>query len=229
NDLSLDIRAGETLGVVGTSGSGKSTLARLLLRLYSPEQGSITIDGTPLNHIHIQQLRQQVGVVLQENFLFNKSVSENIAQSKPDASLEEIIEAAKLSGAHEFILKLPMGYDTILAEGGQSLSGGQRQRLAIARTLLSDPKVLILDEATSALDDESQALIQSNMANIARGRTVITIAHRLSTVRDCDRIIVLHQGAIVEQGSHQQLLTHGKQYKQLWQLQQELKQEETTA
>ncbi|MFA4743616.1 ATP-binding cassette domain-containing protein, partial [Vibrio vulnificus] len=167
--------------------------------------------------------------VLQENFLFNKSVSENIAQSKPEASLEEIIEAAKLSGAHEFILKLPMGYDTILAEGGQSLSGGQRQRLAIARTLLSDPKVLILDEATSALDDESQALIQSNMANIARGRTVITIAHRLSTVRDCDRIIVLHQGAIVEQGSHQQLLTHGKQYKQLWQLQQELKQEETTA
>ncbi|WP_165387768.1 RTX toxin T1SS ABC transporter subunit RtxB [Vibrio vulnificus] len=229
NDLSLEIRGGETLGVVGTSGSGKSTLARLLLRLYSPEQGSITIDGIPLNHIHIQQLRQQVGVVLQENFLFNKSVSENIAQSKPEASLEEIIEAAKLSGAHEFILKLPMGYDTILAEGGQSLSGGQRQRLAIARTLLSDPKVLILDEATSALDDESQALIQSNMANIAQGRTVITIAHRLSTVRDCDRIIVLHQGAIVEQGSHQQLLTHGKQYKQLWQLQQELKQEETTA
>lgn len=228
NDLSLDIRAGETLGVVGTSGSGKSTLARLLLRLYSPEQGNITIDGIPLHQIHIQQLRQQVGVVLQENFLFNKNVSENIAQSKPDASLEEIIEAAKLSGAHEFILKLPTGYDTILAEGGQSLSGGQRQRLAIARTLLSDPKVLILDEATSALDDESQALIQSNMANIARGRTVITIAHRLSTVRDCDRIIVLNQGSIVEQGSHQQLLTHGKHYKKLWQLQQELKQEETT-
>ncbi len=229
NDLSLDIRAGETLGVVGTSGSGKSTLARLLLRLYSPEQGSITIDGIPLNHINVQQLRQRVGVVLQENFLFHKSVSENIAQSKPEASLEEIIEAAKLSGAHDFILKLPMGYDTVLAEGGQSLSGGQRQRLAIARTLLSDPKVLILDEATSALDDESQAVIQANMASIARGRTVITIAHRLSTVRDCDRIIVLHQGTIVEQGSHQQLLAYGKQYKQLWQLQQELKQEEASA
>ncbi|BCK13904.1 RTX toxin transporter [Vibrio cholerae] len=182
NDLSLDIRAGETLGVV-----------------------------------------------LQENFLFHKSVSENIAQSKPEASLEEIIEAAKLSGAHDFILKLPVGYDTVLAEGGQSLSGGQRQRLAIARTLLSDPKVLILDEATSALDDESQAVIQANMASIARGRTVITIAHRLSTVRDCDRIIVLHQGTIVEQGSHQQLLAYGKQYKQLWQLQQELKQEEASA
>ncbi|HHQ4187000.1 TPA: RTX toxin T1SS ABC transporter subunit RtxB, partial [Vibrio cholerae] len=229
NDLSLEIRAGETLGVVGTSGSGKSTLARLLLRLYSPEQGSITIDGIPLNHINVQQLRQRVGVVLQENFLFHKSVSENIAQSKPEASLEEIIEAAKLSGAHDFILKLPMGYDTVLAEGGQSLSGGQRQRLAIARTLLSDPKVLILDEATSALDDESQAVIQANMASIARGRTVITIAHRLSTVRDCDRIIVLHQGTIVEQGSHQQLLAYGKQYKQLWQLQQELKQEEASA
>lgn len=229
NKLSLDIRAGETLGVVGTSGSGKSTLARLLLRLYNPEQGVITIDSTPLNQICIQQLRQQVGIVLQENYLFNKSVSENIAQSKPEASLEEIIKAAKLSGAHEFIMKLPIGYDTILAEGGQSLSGGQRQRLAIARTLLSDPKIIILDEATSALDDESQALIQSNMANIAKGRTVITIAHRLSTVRDCDRIIVLHQGNIVEQGCHQQLLKLGKQYKQLWQLQQEFKQEEPNA
>ncbi|MEZ8287590.1 type I secretion system permease/ATPase [Vibrio splendidus] len=229
DNLSLEIQAGETLGVVGTSGSGKSTLARLLLRLYSPEKGLITIDNTPLNQIGIQQLRQQIGIVLQENYLFNKSVCENIAQSKPEASLEEVIEAAKLSGAHEFIMKLPIGYDTILAEGGQSLSGGQRQRLAIARTLLSDPKIMILDEATSALDDESQALIQSNMANIAKGRTVITIAHRLSTVRDCDRIIVLHQGNIVEQGSHQQLITLGKQYKQLWQLQQELKQEDSNA
>ncbi|MEZ9301302.1 type I secretion system permease/ATPase [Vibrio splendidus] len=229
DNLSLEIQAGETLGVVGTSGSGKSTLARLLLRLYSPEKGLITVDNTPLNQIGIQQLRQQIGIVLQENYLFNKSVCENIAQSKPEASLEEVIEAAKLSGAHEFIMKLPTGYDTILAEGGQSLSGGQRQRLAIARTLLSDPKIMILDEATSALDDESQALIQSNMANIAKGRTVITIAHRLSTVRDCDRIIVLHQGNIVEQGSHQQLITLGKQYKQLWQLQQELKQEDSNA
>ncbi|MFA0019953.1 peptidase domain-containing ABC transporter, partial [Vibrio splendidus] len=229
DNLSLEIQAGETLGVVGTSGSGKSTLARLLLRLYSPEKGLITVDNTPLNQIGIQQLRQQIGIVLQENYLFNKSVCENIAQSKPEASLEEVIEAAKLSGAHEFIMKLPTGYDTILAEGGQSLSGGQRQRLAIARTLLSAPKIMILDEATSALDDESQALIQSNMANIAKGRTVITIAHRLSTVRDCDRIVVLHQGNIVEQGSHQQLITLGKQYKQLWQLQQELKQEDSNA
>ncbi|WP_036774519.1 peptidase domain-containing ABC transporter [Photorhabdus australis] len=223
--FTLDIRAGETIGIVGTSGSGKSTLARLLLRLYSPETGAITLDGIPLQNIGIETLRQQVGVVLQENFLFNKTVYENIAQSKPNANLESVIKVAKLAGAHEFILRLPMGYDTIIAEGGQSLSGGQRQRLAIARTILAGPKILILDEATSALDDESQSLIQSNMAEIAQGRTVITIAHRLSTVRHCDRIIVLNQGEIIEQGSHEQLLKYGKQYRKLWQLQQELKQE----
>ncbi|CDH19309.1 RTX toxin ABC transporter [Xenorhabdus bovienii str. kraussei Quebec] len=228
NRFTLDIRAGETLGVVGTSGSGKSTLARLLLRLYTPEHGTITLDGIPLQEFNIESLRQQIGIVLQENFLFNKTVHENIAQSRPDAPLSDIIEAARLAGAHDFILKLPMGYDTIIAEGGQSLSGGQRQRLAIARTLLSDPTILILDEATSALDDESQSIIQSNMADIAQGRTVITIAHRLSTVRQCDRIIVLHQGQIIEQGSHEQLLQQGKQYRKLWQLQQELKQEVTS-
>ena len=223
--LNLDLRAGENLGVVGPSGSGKSTLARLLLRLYLPEHGHITIDGHPLNDIDICYLRKQVGVVLQESFLFHKTVRENIAQSLPDASLEEVIEVAKLAGAHDFILKLPLGYDTVLAEGGSSLSGGQRQRLAIARTLLSDPRILILDEATSALDDESQAYIQKNMAKIAQERTVITIAHRLSTVRLCDRIIVLSQGEIAEQGSHEALLTVDGHYKHLWQLQQELKQE----
>ncbi|MBD2784707.1 type I secretion system permease/ATPase [Xenorhabdus sp. DI] len=227
NHFTLDIRAGETVGVVGTSGSGKSTLARLLLRLYTPESGAITLDGIPLQHLNIESIRQQIGIVLQENFLFNKTVYENLSQSCPDAPLSAVIEAAKLAGAHDFILKLPMGYDTVIAEGGQSLSGGQRQRLAIARTLLSDPKILILDEATSALDDESQAIIQSNMAAIAQGRTVITIAHRLSTVRQCDRIIVLHQGQIIEQGSHQQLLQQGQHYRKLWQLQQELRQENT--
>nr|WP_277422203.1 type I secretion system permease/ATPase [Vibrio caribbeanicus] len=222
-DLSLEISAGESIGIVGTSGSGKSTLARLLLRLYTPQQGTIAIDGTPLNKFNVQQLRQDVGVVLQENYLFNKSVSENIAQAAPQASLESIISAAKLAGAHDFILKLPMGYDTILAEGGSSLSGGQRQRIAIARALLPRPKVLIFDEATSALDDESQALIQNNMQDIGRNRTVITIAHRLSTVRNCDRIIVLHKGQIVEQGTHDQLLDQGDRYYQLWELQKELK------
>ncbi|CBJ89441.1 type I secretion system permease/ATPase [Xenorhabdus nematophila] len=225
NQFSLDIRAGETIGIVGTSGSGKSTLARLLLRLYTPEKGTIMLDGIPLQQLNIESIRQQIGIVLQENFLFNKTVYENLSQSFPDAPLSAVIEAAKLAGAHDFILKMPMGYDTVIAEGGQSLSGGQRQRLAIARTLLSDPKILILDEATSALDDESQAIIQSNMADISQGRTVITIAHRLSTVRQCDRIIVLHQGQIIEQGSHDQLLQQGKHYRKLWQLQQELKQE----
>ncbi|WP_434223355.1 peptidase domain-containing ABC transporter [Xenorhabdus bakwenae] len=225
NHFTLAIRAGETVGVVGTSGSGKSTLARLLLRLYTPESGAITLDGIPLQNVNIESLRQQIGIVLQENFLFNKTVYENLSQSCPDAPLSAVIEAATLAGAHDFILRLPMGYDTVIAEGGQSLSGGQRQRLAIARTLLSEPKILILDEATSALDDESQAIIQSNMAKIAQGRTVITIAHRLSTVRQCDRIIVLHQGQIIEQGSHEQLLQQGKHYRKLWQLQQELKQE----
>lgn len=226
NHLNLTLRAGETLGVVGPSGSGKSTLARLLLRLYLPEHGQITVDGNELNNIDICYLRRQVGVVLQESFLFNKSVRENIAQSRPDASLETIIEIAKLAGAHEFVLKLPLGYDTVIAEGGSSLSGGQRQRLAIARTLLGDPRILIFDEATSALDDESQAYIQRNMAKVAEGRTVITIAHRLSTVRHCDRIIVLNQGQIVEHGRHEELLARGIHYKRLWQLQQELKQEE---
>ena len=222
-DLSLEISAGESIGIVGTSGSGKSTLARLLLRLYTPQQGTIAIDGTPLSKFNVQQLRQDVGVVLQENYLFNKSVSENIAQAAPQASLESIISAAKLAGAHDFILKLPMGYDTILAEGGSSLSGGQRQRIAIARALLPRPKVLIFDEATSALDDESQALIQNNMQDIGRNRTVITIAHRLSTVRNCDRIIVLHKGQIAEQGTHDQLLDQRARYYQLWELQKELK------
>ncbi|OEE42746.1 peptidase domain-containing ABC transporter [Vibrio anguillarum] len=226
NQLSLNIQAGEKIGVVGGSGSGKSTLARLLLKLYSPESGQIMFDNTSLKQIGVHELRRQLGVVSQENFLFSKSVSDNIAHSKPQASLDEIVHAAKLAGAHEFILKLPLGYDTILAEGGQSLSGGQRQRLAIARTLLADPKILILDEATSALDDESQAIIQTNMEQIAAGRTVITIAHRLSTVRECDRIIVLEKGEIAEQGTHLQLLAEQGKYFQLWQLQRALKQED---
>nr|WP_230089740.1 ABC transporter transmembrane domain-containing protein [Providencia stuartii] len=156
DNFNLSIQAGETLGIVGTSGSGKSTLARLLLRLYTPEKGTILLDGTPLSSMNIHSLRRQIGIVLQENFLFNQTVFDNIAQTYPNASMDEVIHAAKMAGAHDFILKLPMGYDTILSEGGASLSGGQRQRIAIARTLLADPKIIIFDEATSALDDESQ-------------------------------------------------------------------------
>ncbi|MES0685738.1 peptidase domain-containing ABC transporter [Providencia stuartii] len=223
DNFNLSIQAGETLSIVGTSGSGKSTLARLLLRLYTPEKGTILLDGTPLSSMNIHSLRRQIGIVLQENFLFNQTVFDNIAQTYPNASMDEVIHAAKMAGAHDFILKLPMGYDTILSEGGASLSGGQRQRIAIARTLLADPKIIIFDEATSALDDESQAIIQKNMQLIAQGRTVITIAHRLSTIRHHQRIIVMQQGKIVEQGSHQQLLEQGQFYQHLWALQQSFK------
>ncbi|MDD9339680.1 MAG: type I secretion system permease/ATPase [Providencia heimbachae] len=222
-DFDLTIKAGETLGIVGTSGSGKSTLARLILRLYTPEKGGIYLDGAPLSSINLNTLRTQVGIVLQENFLFNQSVFNNISQTLPNASMDEVVNAAKMAGAHNFILKLPMGYDTIIAEGGASLSGGQRQRIAIARTLLANPKIIIFDEATSALDDESQAIIQENMQVIAKGRTVITIAHRLSTIRNHQRIIVMQQGEIVEQGSHSLLIEKDGFYKHLWTLQQSLK------
>ncbi|EKT61810.1 peptidase domain-containing ABC transporter [Providencia burhodogranariea] len=223
DNFNLSIRAGETLGIVGTSGSGKSTLARLLLRLYTPEKGTVLLDGTPLASVSIHSLREQIGIVLQENFLFNQTVFDNIAQTRPNASLDEVMHSAKMAGAHDFILKLPMGYDTVLSEGGASLSGGQRQRIAIARTLLANPKIIIFDEATSALDDESQAVIQENMQVIAQGRTVITIAHRLSTIRHHQRIIVMREGKIIEQGSHQQLIEQGQFYRHLWALQQSFK------
>lgn len=220
--LDLQIAAGQTLGIVGPSGSGKSTLTRLLQKLYTPDGGRILIDGLPLDQLQPAWLRSQIGVVLQENYLFNRSVRHNIALRHPTASLESVIAAARLAGAHDFILRLPLGYDTVLAEAGSSLSGGQRQRIAIARALMGDPRILIFDEATSALDDESQALIQDNMASIAQGRTVIIIAHRLSAVRHCQRIIALEQGRISESGSHQQLLANGGCYSRLWALQQAL-------
>lgn len=205
-NINLDIKAGQTVGVVGTSGSGKSTLAKLIQRLYVPEQGKVLVDGTDLAAADPTWLRRQIGVVLQENVLFDVSVRDNIALSNPNLSMDKVIAAAKQAGAHEFILELSEAYDTKLGERGNLLSGGQRQRIAIARALANDPAILIFDEATSALDYESESVIQKNMSQITKGRTVIIIAHRLSAVKDADRIITIDKGCIIEDGSHDQLM-----------------------
>jgi subfamily B ATP-binding cassette protein HlyB/CyaB len=205
-NIDLVVPAGTTVGIVGRSGSGKSTLTKLLQRLYIPERGRIIIDGVDLTNVDPAWLRRQIGVVLQENFLFNGSVRENIATMEPGAPMEKVIAAAKMAGAHEFISELPEGYDSQVGERGTSLSGGQRQRIAIARTLLSNPRILIFDEATSALDYYSERAIQDNMKYIRKDRTMFVIAHRLSTVRDANVIIVVEKGRIVERGTHDELM-----------------------
>lgn len=219
HDVSLTVRPGEVVGIVGSSGSGKSTLAKLIQRLYVPESGRVLVDGVDLAMVDLAWLRRQVGVVLQENILFNCSVAENIALSDPAVPTEKIVAAAKLAGAHDFILELPEGYDTKIGERGSSLSGGQRQRIAIARALISDPRILILDEATSALDYESEHAIQENMKQITAGRTVFIIAHRLSTVRRADRIVTIERGRVVEDGDHEQLIRSNGRYAKLHYLQ----------
>jgi subfamily B ATP-binding cassette protein HlyB/CyaB len=215
-DVDLDVPAGTVLGIVGSSGSGKSTLTKLLQRLYVPAGGRILIDGVDISQIDPSWLRRQIGVVLQENLLFSRTIRENIALANPAMPIEQVIAAAKLAGAHEFIVALPQGYDTPVEERGMNLSGGQRQRIAIARALVTQPRILILDEATSALDAESEEIIQGNLVAIARGRTVIIIAHRLSAIRQCDRIITMEKGRIVEAGSHQDLLQRGGRYSDLY-------------
>ena len=218
--VSLDVRPGEVIGIVGRSGSGKSTLTKLVQRLYPPEQGRILVDGIDISLIDAAQLRRQVGVVLQENLLFNRSVRENIAIADPAAPIEAVVRAAQLAGAHDFISELPEGYDTLVGEQGGSLSGGQRQRIAIARALFTNPRILILDEATSALDYESEAVIQRNMRHICQGRTVLIIAHRLSAVRHAHRIIVMDKGRIVETGPHEALVQKQQGlYAHLWRMQ----------
>ena len=220
NAISLEVHAGQVIGIVGRSGSGKSTLTKLVQRLYTPEGGRLLVDGIDISLIDAAQLRRQVGVVLQENLLFNRSVRENIAITDPAAPIEAVIRVAQLAGAHEFISELPEGYDTLVGEQGGSLSGGQRQRVAIARALFTNPRILIFDEATSALDYESEAIIQKNMAHICQGRTVLIIAHRLSAVRHAHRIIVMDKGNIVESGPHAELVNHPQGlYAYLWRMQ----------
>ena len=219
--VSLKINPGEIIGIVGRSGSGKSTLTRLVQRLYVPDRGRVLIDGQDISVIDTASLRQQIGVVLQENVLFNRSVRDNIALGNPALPIEAIIEAATLAGAHEFICELPEGYDTMVGEHGTGLSGGQRQRIAIARALISNPRILIFDEATSALDYESESIIQANMRKICSGRTVLIIAHRLSSVRDANRIVVMDRGQIAEIGTHNELIHHPQGiYAHLYALQQ---------
>jgi subfamily B ATP-binding cassette protein HlyB/CyaB len=207
------------IGIVGPSGSGKSTLTKLIQRFYRPERGNILIDGIDAAQVDTAWLRRQIGVVLQENLLFNRSVHDNIALANPGLSRDAVIASARLSGADEFIRDLPLGYDTLIEERGANLSAGQRQRIAIARALVTRPRILILDEATSALDYKSEQIIQANMREIARGRTVIIVAHRLAAVRGCDRIVVIEGGRIVEQGTHLELRRSAGPYAKLWEIQ----------
>lgn len=219
-DISIDIPAGQVIGIVGPSGSGKSTFTKLLQRLYVPERGQVLVDGIDVAQVDPAWLRRQIGVVLQENLLFNKTVHENIALANPALSRAQVIQVATLAGADEFVNRMPHGYDTMIEERGANISGGQRQRLAIARALATNPRILILDEATSALDYDSERIIQENMKHIVRGRTVVVIAHRLAAVRGCDRIIAMQEGRIVEDGSHGELIARpGSLYGRLWHLQ----------
>ncbi len=217
--INLEIAAGTTLALVGATGSGKSTLIKLLLRFYSPDRGSICVDGVAIDALSLNQLRGIIGLVSQDVFLFEGSIGENIAYGRPEASLRQIVDAARTAEAWEFIERLPDGLQTLVGERGIRLSGGQRQRLSLARALLKDPPILILDEATSAVDNETEAAIQRSLRKIAQGRTVIIIAHRLSTVVHAEQIVVLDQGAIVEQGTHAQLLAKDGYYAQQWKVQ----------
>ncbi len=208
------------MGVVGRSGSGKSTISKLIQRLYIPEGGKISIDGMDISLVNPAMLRKQIGVVLQENFMFNGTVAENISIHCPTASMEQIIHCAKIAGAHDFILELPNGYDTVIGEKGMGLSGGQKQRVAIARAILANPRILIFDEATSALDYESESIIQNNLKEICKGRTVLIIAQRLSTLREAQKIMVIDKGNLVEYDTHEKLMEQKGLYCHLYNQQQ---------
>jgi ATP-binding cassette subfamily B protein len=216
SDVSFSIPAGSIFGIVGRSGSGKTTITRLLARLYTPQEGMVRIDGLDAREIDLAHLRKSLGIVLQDSFLFRGTVRENIACVKRGATFVEIVRAAQIAGADEFIERLPRGYDTLLEENASNLSGGQKQRLAIARALISDPRVLIFDEATSALDSESEVIVRRNLQRIAQGRTVIIVSHRLSMLTGADSILVLERGHVVGLGRHEQLLSKCATYAQFW-------------
>ena len=216
HDVSFTALPGTATALVGPSGAGKSTIIGLVAAFYRPTSGSILVDGRDLAKVRLSDYRSQIGVVFQDNFLFDGSVFENIAYSRPDAPREEVLRAAEIANCDEFVLKMPEGYDTIVGERGVKLSGGQRQRVAIARAILADPRILILDEATSSLDSESEALIQAGLAELMKGRTTFVIAHRLSTIRRADTILVVEGGRIVERGRHEELLARGGRYSDLY-------------
>jgi ATP-binding cassette subfamily B protein len=219
--VTLHVRPGEMIGLVGPSGAGKSTLVNLVCRFYDVTSGAILVDGIDVRELAVADYRRRVGLVLQEPFLFFGTVAENIAYGRPDASRSEIIAAAKAARAHEFILRLADGYDSLVGERGQALSGGERQRISIARALLVDPRILILDEATSSVDTETEREIQAALDHLVQGRTTIAIAHRLSTLRKADRLIVLERGRIVQEGQHADLLAVDGVYQRLHRAQQD--------
>ena len=218
-DVNFKVNKGETLALVGQSGSGKSTIANLLMRFYDVNEGAIKIDGINVKDMTKKSLRSLMGLVTQDSILFNDTVRNNIALGNPEASMEDIIKAAKVANAHEFIMELPKGYDTNIGDSGNRLSGGQKQRLNIARAILKNPPVLILDEATSALDTESEKLVQDALDNLMVNRTSVVIAHRLSTIKNADKIVVMHKGEIVEMGTHAELMQREGVYHNLIMLQ----------